>query len=92
MLLAKIGRYWRNVRALLWLFVGAFYLPICSLLQVFAINNQFPGPIINVTEGDAVVVRVTNMVPRDSISLHFHGLSMRGHPEMDGAAGFTQVC
>jgi FtsP/CotA-like multicopper oxidase with cupredoxin domain len=61
------------------------------VFQVFAINNQFPGPLINVTEGDTVVVRVTNTVPRDSISLHFHGLSMKGHPEMDGAAGFTQV-
>lgn len=55
------------------------------------INDQFPGPLINVTEGDTVVVRVMNMAPRDSITIHFHGLSMRDTPMMDGAAGFTQV-
>lgn len=54
-------------------------------------NDQFPGPVINVTEGDTVIIKVTNTVHRDSISLHCHGLSMRGFPEMDGAAGFTQV-
>ena len=78
---------------------------------MYTINGQFPGPTIQATVGDTVVVHVRNRINDDYVvpdppttsklesvhpkgtdrkfSLHWHGLSMRGSDEMDGAAAFT---
>jgi len=53
----------------------------------FAYNEQVPGPLIRVTAGDHIRVRVTNELP-DPTSVHWHGLVLPN--EMDGAAGVTQ--
>lgn len=53
----------------------------------YAYNEQVPGPMIRVTAGDHIRVRVTNELP-DPTSVHWHGLVLPN--EMDGAAGVTQ--
>lgn len=54
------------------------------------VNGQSPGPLIEASTGDTVRVRVTNLLPNASTSVHFHGIDQRGTPWMDGVAGVTQ--
>lgn len=54
------------------------------------VNGQSPGPLIEAATGDVVRVRVTNLLPNASTSVHFHGIDQRGTPWMDGVAGVTQ--
>lgn len=62
------------------------------LKKVYLINGQFPGPLIECRPGDQLHIHVTNGLsnPDESISIHWHGLSLRGANEMDGASAFTQ--
>jgi FtsP/CotA-like multicopper oxidase with cupredoxin domain len=40
--------------------------------DMFKINGQFPGPPLELNEGDDVVVKVKNMSPYNT-TLHYHG-------------------
>ncbi|KAK5130397.1 hypothetical protein LTR08_002144 [Meristemomyces frigidus] len=53
------------------------------------VNNQFPGPLIEVNEGDTIVVHVDNQAV-NATSIHWHGIYQRGTPHMDGTVGITQ--
>ncbi|ORY55894.1 multicopper oxidase [Pseudomassariella vexata] len=57
--------------------------------KVFKINGQFPGPTLELNEGDHVVVHVKNLTPY-STTVHYHGIEMLGTPEYDGVPGITQ--
>ncbi len=54
------------------------------------VNDQFPGPTLEAQVGDTVRIELTNESPSESMALHFHGLSMKGQPYVDGTAGGTQ--
>jgi FtsP/CotA-like multicopper oxidase with cupredoxin domain len=58
--------------------------------HVFLAEHSFPGPTIDVNEGDTVHVRITNMHPTSTVSIHYHGIHMLGTPYADGPAGVTQ--
>lgn len=70
--------------------------------RILVVNKQLPGPPIQVCLGDRVVVNVKNSLHSDGITLHWHGLTMRGSsnpdadspsegtPYMDGTPGVTQ--
>ena len=47
--------------------------PDCVNRAVTVINDQFPGPTIRVKAGDEIIVKVTNHLPSDAISIHWHG-------------------
>ncbi|HTY50204.1 MAG TPA: copper resistance system multicopper oxidase [Steroidobacteraceae bacterium] len=51
-----------------------------------AVNGSLPGPILRLTEGDAVTIRVRNALPV-STSIHWHGLRLPN--PMDGVPGLT---
>lgn len=53
------------------------------------INGQYPGPTIEVDEGDVVEVVVTNLMPQNT-TVHFHGIEMQGSNWSDGVPGLTQ--
>lgn len=53
------------------------------------VNNQFPGPMLEVNEGDTLVINVDNQAI-NATSIHFHGLYQRGTPHMDGTVGISQ--
>ncbi|KAI0549063.1 multicopper oxidase-domain-containing protein [Xylaria curta] len=53
------------------------------------INNQFPGPLIEINEGDVLSVKVLNKAS-NATALHWHGIFQNGTNWMDGAAGVTQ--
>lgn len=40
--------------------------------NVFKVNGQFPGPTLEFSEGDSVVIRVKNLTPFNT-SIHYHG-------------------
>ncbi|OAA53343.1 ferro-O2-oxidoreductase [Cordyceps fumosorosea ARSEF 2679] len=60
--------------------------------QVYLINGQFPGPIIEARPSDELEINVFNHVENDTegISVHWHGLVMNGANAMDGVVGVTQ--
>ncbi|KAH8809441.1 laccase [Xylogone sp. PMI_703] len=58
---------------------------------VYLINGQFPGPIIEARSGDELMIDVFNSVENaEGISIHWHGLYMKGANEMDGVVGLSQ--
>ncbi|KAI1434665.1 multicopper oxidase-domain-containing protein [Xylaria sp. CBS 124048] len=57
--------------------------------QMMLINDHFPGPLIEMNEGDVIAVNVINRAS-NATSLHWHGMFQNGTNWMDGAAGVTQ--
>ena len=55
--------------------------------EAWAYNEQVPGPLIRVTEGDKVRVVITNKLP-ESTAIHFHGVLVPNN--MDGVPFITQ--
>ena len=48
------------------------------------VNGSTPGPVHITTLGNELQVTVINEVYDDAISIHWHGMSLRGTPQMDG--------
>lgn len=57
--------------------------------DMFAINGQFPGPLIEANWGDNIEVTVNNdiVAPGEPTSMHWHGFLQRESPWADGAIG-----
>ncbi|GAA5988033.1 hypothetical protein JCM10908_002035 [Rhodotorula pacifica] len=53
------------------------------------INGQFPGPLMEVNNGDLVRVHVTNLLDEPT-TIHFHGIIQNGTNWADGPSGVTQ--
>ncbi|RDA82392.1 hypothetical protein CP532_6272 [Ophiocordyceps camponoti-leonardi (nom. inval.)] len=58
--------------------------------MVYLVNDRFPGPTIEARSGDRVFVYVVNGIASEDVAIHWHGLRLQGHNDMDGAVGFTQ--
>lgn len=58
--------------------------------KVYLVNEQFPGPVIECRSMDRLFIHVTNAVNGEHISIHWHGLNMKGANIMDGVSGVTQ--
>jgi FtsP/CotA-like multicopper oxidase with cupredoxin domain len=52
-----------------------------------AINDQIPAPVLQFTEGDEAEIVVKNEVPKEELSIHWHGILLP--PEMDGVPYVT---
>ncbi|KAK3333014.1 multicopper oxidase [Cercophora scortea] len=57
---------------------------------VLAINGSIPGPTIVANWGDTIIVHVTNNLPDQGTSIHFHGLRQKGTNDQDGVPSITQ--
>ncbi|KAK3939678.1 Cupredoxin [Diplogelasinospora grovesii] len=57
---------------------------------VVTVNQQWPAPQISLTEGDRLILHVTNNLGNETTSIHFHGIFQKGDNEMDGPVGVTQ--
>ncbi len=55
-------------------------------LQKMTVNGTIPGPTLRFTEGEDVIINVTNHLNEDT-SIHWHGLLLPG--EMDGVPGLN---
>ena len=57
--------------------------------EVYLINEQFPGPLLEVRSGDELIVNVHNRLKNgEGVAIHWHGIQASN--EFDGAAGLTQ--
>ncbi|GLJ16993.1 hypothetical protein SUGI_0293920 [Cryptomeria japonica] len=62
---------------------------LCSTQTIVTVNGQFPGPTIEVHEGDNLVVEVHNNVSYD-VTIHWHGVKQLKSCWADGPAYITQ--
>ncbi|XP_039812084.1 laccase-8-like [Panicum virgatum] len=62
---------------------------LCMNSVVYTANQQLPGPTVEVSEGDTLVVHVVNGSPYP-ISLHWHGIFQLQSGWADGANMITQ--
>ncbi|XP_077235846.1 monocopper oxidase-like protein SKU5 [Tasmannia lanceolata] len=60
--------------------------PLGVKQQVIAINGQFPGPIVNVTTNDNLVVNVLNSLGEDAL-ITWNGIQHRRNSWEDGVLG-----
>lgn len=58
--------------------------------EVFSINNQYPGPAIEVNWGDYVEVTVKNEMANNGTSIHWHGMRQWHKNTQDGVPGLTE--
>ena len=54
------------------------------------VNGTMPGPTLTMYVGQEITVHVTNNMISSIAAIHWHGLTMKGTPWMDGAAYITQ--
>ncbi|KAI0889416.1 putative multicopper oxidase [Annulohypoxylon maeteangense] len=78
-----------QVRTYDWIIVDKEGDPDGVVKPMMTINGQFPGPLVEVNEGDVVEVNVQNSAV-NSTAIHWHGIFQNGTNWMDGAAGVTQ--
>ncbi|CAJ2512983.1 Uu.00g011020.m01.CDS01 [Anthostomella pinea] len=78
-----------QVRSHNWTIVDKDGNPDGVFKPMMMINGQFPGPLIEVNEGDVIVVDVLNQAV-NATALHWHGIFQNRTNWMDGAAGVTQ--
>lgn len=53
------------------------------------VNNSFPGPTIEITEGEQLVVHLHNDIDSEFTDLHWHGITQWGTFFHDGAYSFN---
>ncbi|KXJ90373.1 multicopper oxidase-domain-containing protein [Microdochium bolleyi] len=58
--------------------------------EMFKINGQFPGPLLEINQGEEVEIFVSNKSPYNT-TVHYHGIEMLGTPWADGVPGITQI-
>ncbi|KAI0387417.1 putative multicopper oxidase [Hypomontagnella monticulosa] len=78
-----------QVRTYDWVIVDKEGDPDGVVKSMITIDGQFPGPMIEVNEGDVVEVSVQNLAS-NATAIHWHGIFQNGTNWMDGAAGVTQ--
>ncbi|KAL5247608.1 hypothetical protein ACHWQZ_G019475 [Mnemiopsis leidyi] len=59
-------------------------------LIVNTINGRVKGPAIFAKQGDTLSVKVTNNLPDAGLTIHWHGMEMRGYQLYDGPVGLVQ--
>ena len=58
---------------------------------IMVVNRMLPGPSIRVCIGDEIRIRLYNLLHMaEGTSIHWHGLTQRGTPYMDGVSMITQ--
>lgn len=57
--------------------------------MIYTINGQYPGPSIVVYQGQKVKVVVKNKLLSEGVTIHWHGITQRGTPWMDGVGSLS---
>lgn len=68
---------------------GMMISQLCTNSVIYTVNQQLPGPTIEVNEGDTLVVHVVNDSPYP-LSVHWHGVFQLRSGWADGANMITQ--
>ncbi|KAJ6504465.1 multi-copper oxidase [Mycena vulgaris] len=64
--------------------------PVGVNKSMIVVNGQSPGPLIEANHNDRILVYVTNGLPHDGTSIHWHGLYQNHTNFYDGATGISQ--
>jgi FtsP/CotA-like multicopper oxidase with cupredoxin domain len=78
-----------TVREYNWVITNAVLNPDGVFRPMVLINNQFPGPLVEINEGDTLIFHISNQGV-NATSMHFHGMFQNGTNAMDGTVGVTQ--
>nr|GMD64335.1 laccase-3-like [Ipomoea batatas] len=62
---------------------------LCKTHSIITVNGQFPGPTLEVRNGDTLVIKVINAA-RYNATLHWHGIRQIGSQWADGPEYITQ--
>lgn len=62
---------------------------LCTTQNSITVNGQFPGPTLEVNNGDTLVVKVTNKA-RYNVTIHWHGIRQMRTGWADGPEFVTQ--
>ncbi|KAJ9167496.1 hypothetical protein P3X46_022144 [Hevea brasiliensis] len=62
---------------------------LCRTHDTITVNGQFPGPTLEVRDGDTLVIKAINNA-RYNITLHWHGVRQLRNPWADGPEYVTQ--
>ncbi|KAH7836885.1 hypothetical protein Vadar_006971 [Vaccinium darrowii] len=62
---------------------------LCKTHNIITVNGQYPGPTLEVRDGDSLIVKVTNSA-RYNVTIHWHGVRQIGTPWADGPEYVTQ--
>ncbi|KAI9696288.1 MAG: hypothetical protein M1820_008211 [Bogoriella megaspora] len=53
-------------------------------------NKTYPGPVLEACWGDTLKVHITNTIPTEGTTIHWHGIRQANTSQMDGVNGVTQ--
>ncbi|GLT80710.1 hypothetical protein SLA2020_521350 [Shorea laevis] len=62
---------------------------LCRTHETVTVNGKFPGPTLEVRDGDSLVIKAINKA-KYNVSLHWHGIRMLRNPWADGPEYVTQ--
>jgi FtsP/CotA-like multicopper oxidase with cupredoxin domain len=62
-----------------------------NIANKFLVNGLYPGPTVDVFEGDQVEITVVNHLGSAATTIHWHGQGQRGTPFMDGTRSVSQA-
>ncbi|KAL4296446.1 hypothetical protein GQ457_12G030240 [Hibiscus cannabinus] len=62
---------------------------LCRTHSTITVNGQFPGPTLEVRDGDTLVIKAINRA-RYNVTLHWHGVRQLRNPWADGPEFVTQ--
>ncbi|XP_052176781.1 laccase-13-like isoform X2 [Diospyros lotus] len=62
---------------------------LCRTQNIITVNGQYPGPTLEVRNGDTLVVKVINSAQYNA-TIHWHGIRQMGTPWADGPEYVTQ--
>ncbi|KAJ3703146.1 hypothetical protein LUZ61_006851 [Rhynchospora tenuis] len=62
---------------------------LCNTHNIITVNGQFPGPTIEVKEGDTLVINVVNQA-KYNVTIHWHGIRQKRTAWADGPEFVTQ--
>lgn len=57
---------------------------------VITVNHTTPGPALRISLGQTISVKVINEMQDDVVTVHWHGMTQKNTPFMDGPMGLTQ--
>ncbi|XP_057512270.1 laccase-12-like [Actinidia eriantha] len=62
---------------------------LCRIHNRITVNGQYPGPTLEVRDGDTLAIKVMNSA-RYNVTIHWHGIRQIGTPWADGPEYVTQ--
>lgn len=86
-------KFWpKGIKREFWLNVSGQTISPDGVLKPLGkvVNNTYPGPLLEACWGDDITIHVTNYLPDNGTTIHWHGIRQLKTNEADGVNGVTQ--